>query len=100
MHPTGDRNAIVRRIDRIISRFGEANEENESEYYAEVNQILNQVEIYDQVWYVRYTPENGKHSEEAVILVKEILEKLENIPDGCAECFPFEIIEELKEEYL
>ena len=54
-----------------------------------MNQILNQVEIYDQVWHVRHTPENGKHSEEAVILVKEILEKLKNIPDGCAECFPF-----------
>lgn len=55
MHPTGDRNAIVRRIDRIISQFEEANEENESEYSVEVNQILN---------------------------------------------FPFELIEELKEEYL
>lgn len=45
-----NRNPILRRIDRIISRFREANEENESEYYAEVNQILNQVEIYDQGW--------------------------------------------------
>ena len=25
---------------------------------------------------------------------------LENIPDGCAECFPFETIDELKREYL
>ena len=49
MHPTGDRNAIVRRIDRIISQFGEANEENESEYSVEVNQILNQVEICVQM---------------------------------------------------
>ena len=50
--------------------------------------------------YVRHTPENGKHSNEAVMLVKEILEKLNSIPDGCSECFPFETIEELKEEYL
>lgn len=26
--------------------------------------------------------------------------KLEEIPDGCAEYFPFELIEELKQEYL
>jgi len=25
---------------------------------------------------------------------------LEKIPDGCAELFPFELIDELKEEYL
>ena len=49
-----NRKAILRRIDRIISQFGEANEENESEYTVEVNQILNQVEIYDQVWFARH----------------------------------------------
>lgn len=54
-----------------ISQIGGVNEENESEYYTEVNQILSQVEIYDKVWYVRHAPENGKHSEEAVILDKE-----------------------------
>lgn len=27
-------------------------------------------------------------------------ERLEGIPDGCAECFPFEIIDELEREYL
>ena len=32
-----NRKAILRRIDRIISQFGEANEENESEYSVEVN---------------------------------------------------------------
>ena len=95
-----NRNAILRRIDRVISQFGEANEENESEYYVEVGQILNQVEIYDQIWYARNTPEKGKHSAEAVTLVKELVEKLEDIPDGCAECFPFETIEELRVEYL
>lgn len=25
---------------------------------------------------------------------------LENIPDGCAETFPFDLIDELKEEYF
>lgn len=31
---------------------------------------------------------------------KEIVTRLEEIPDGCAECFPFELIDELKREYL
>lgn len=33
-------------------------------------------------------------------LVKEIIERLENIPDGCSEMFPFQDIDELKNEYI
>ena len=44
-------------------------------------------------------PESGDHSVEGIELVKEFVSKLEQIPDGCAECFPFEQIEELKREY-
>ena len=45
-------------------------------------------------------PDNGNHSEEAISLVKDVISRLKDIPDGCAECFPFDIIEELKREYL
>lgn len=38
-------------------------------------------------------------SQEAKKLVREIINRLEQIPDGCAECFPFEVIDELKQEY-
>ena len=55
---------------------------------------------YDQVWYVRHMPEEGRHSREAKELVEAFVAILENIPDGCAECFPFETIDELKREYL
>lgn len=41
-----------------------------------------------------------KHSQRAVELIKEIVERLENIEDGGAECFPFETIEALRMEYL
>lgn len=44
--------------------------------------------------------EEGEHSREGKKLAKEIMERLEEIPDGCAEYFPFEIIERLKKEYL
>ena len=50
-------------------------------------------------WFIRHMPEEGKHSQEAKELVREIITRLEQIPDGCAECFPFEVIDELKQEY-
>ena len=40
------------------------------------------------------------HSRKAIQLVREFIGILEKIPDGCAELFPFELIDELKEEYL
>ena len=91
---------ILRRLEHVIRRYGEADEENESNFSADVDAIISQIEIYDQVWYVRHMPENGRHSAEAIELVRKFVSRLEEIPDGCAECFPFETIEELKTEYL
>lgn len=95
-----NRKAILRRLDRIIACYGEANEGNEMEYDSDVNMLVSQIEIYDQIWYVRHTPSGNRHSDEAVSLVKEFVARLEDISDGCAECFPFEMIDKLKEEYL
>ena len=95
-----NRKAILRRLDRIIVAYGEANERNEIEYDSDVNMLVSQIEIYDQIWYVRHTPSDNRHSDEAVSLVKEFVSCLEAIPDGCEEYFPFERIDELKEEYL
>ena len=94
------KDAILRRLDRLIAQYGEANEENETEFSIDVDAIISQIEIYDQVWYVRHMPEAGKHSREAIAIVKEFVARLKEIPDGCAECFPFETIEELEREYL
>lgn len=95
-----NKKAILQRLDRIIGHYGEANESNEFEFESDVKRLLSQVEIYDQVWYVRHIPECGEHSKEAVELVKEFISILEKIPDGCAELFPFELIDELRKEYL
>lgn len=54
---------------------------------------IAQIEIYDRVWYIRHMPESGDHSVEGIELVKEFISRLEQIPDGCAERFPFEQIE-------
>ena len=90
------REAILRRLARLIAVYGEANEENESEFQLDVNLLISQIEIYDQVWFVRHLPDEGEHSDEAVELVSEFIKMLEEIPDGCAEMFPFETIEELR----
>lgn len=95
-----NRDAILRRLDRVIYQYGEANEDNEMEFSTDVGMILSQLEIYDRIWFVRHMPEEGEHSREGIELVKKIVERLEGIPDGCAECFPFEMIDELKREYL
>ena len=41
--------AILRRLRYVIYRYGEANEANESNYGADVNRLVSQIEIYDQV---------------------------------------------------
>ena len=92
--------AILRRLEAVIDRYGEANEENEMDFSIDVEGILSQVEIYEQIWYVREYQETMRHSQRAVSLIKEIIVRLENIVDGGAECFPFETIEELRKEYL
>ena len=95
-----NRDAILRRLDAVIAYYGEANEGNELDFSVDVDMIISQLEIYDQVWYVRHMPPEGEHSREAISLAKEFVSRLEEIPDGCAECFPFGTIDELKREYL
>lgn len=95
-----NKDAILRRLDYIIVVYGEAREDNESNFSIDVGMIISQLEIYDQIWFVRHMPKKGEHSREAQELAAEIVSRLKDIPDGGAECFPFELIDELKEEYL
>ena len=95
-----NKEAILRRLDYIIMDYGEATEENEMNFAAAVRQLVNQVEIYDQIWFVRHFSKESKHSREAIELMRAFVQKLKDIPDGCAELFPFELIEELEAEYL
>ena len=95
-----NKNAILRRLDMLIIRYGEANEKNEIDFSIDVDMLVSQIEIYDQIWYARHKTENSNHSREAVELVKEFIARLEEIPDGCEELFPFELIDTLRKEYL
>ena len=95
-----NKSALLRRLELLISHYEEANEKNEIDFSIDVNMLVSQIEIYNQIWYVRHMPENGDHSREAVELVREFVTRLEEIPDGCAELFPFELIDTLRKEYL
>lgn len=95
-----NKSAILRRLNDIIRRYGEANWRNEMDFSVDVERLLSQVEIYDQIWYIRHTPATGTHSGEAIVLIQEFIKQLERIPDGGAECFPFELIDRLKKEYF
>lgn len=94
-----NKKAILRRLDEIIRRYGAANESNESDFSLDVRRVLYQVEIYDRIWFVRHMPKEGEHSHEGICLIQEFVKRLEEIPDECAECFPFDMIEELKNEW-
>lgn len=66
--------AILRRLDSIIVFYGETNERNERNFSRNVDQIISQLEIYDQLCYVRNIVSGQKHSNEAMKLVREIID--------------------------
>ena len=102
--------SILARLDSIIRHYGEATEENEFEFSSDVSELVSQIEIFDQSIINKYKASEfgelssylGKndHSKEAIELVEEFVEVLQDIPDGCAELFPFDMIDELTEEFL
>ena len=92
--------SILRRLSFIINRYGAATEANEMDYAYDVENLIAQIEIYDQIWFVRHMPKQGKHSVEAIELVKEFVVKLEEIEEGDSEMFPYTTIEKLKKEFI
>ena len=92
--------AILRRLDDVIARYREATEENELAFESDTDMLIHQIEVYDQIWLARRGSEMGKHSREGLALVRLFLKRLGEIPDCCAERFPFEMMELLEDEYL
>ena len=95
-----NKSAIIRQLFDLIDRYVEANEDNEFNFSSDVDALVSQTEIYNQVWSVKHMQEEGSRSKEAIELVEEFIERLEEIPDGGAELFPFEHIEKLREQYF
>lgn len=94
---------ILNRLRYIYAVLGDPDEDNEWEFASRVRNIVTQLEIYDQAWFSRDVEQsadvNGKlHSRKAIGVAQEIVNILmEN--EGCAECFPYEIVEDLKANF-
>lgn len=94
---------ILNRLRYIYAVLGNLDEDNEWEFASRVRNIVTQLEIYDQAWCSRDREQsidvNGKlHNRKAIEVAQEIVNILmEN--EGCAECFPYEIVEELKANF-
>lgn len=48
-----NKEAILRRMDRVIWQYGEATETNEMDFTIAVDMVISQLEIYNQIWFVR-----------------------------------------------
>ena len=83
---------ILRRLDFLALRYGKANEGNEASFCEDVGQLVRQIEIYDRIMFAR----TGRHCTQ---FVKQFVDRLETIPDDCAETFPFDLIDELRRDW-
>ena len=83
--------------------MGSPNDMNEMEFSCEVGKIISQLEIYDQVWVARDLKnavriEERLHSTKGIELTKKIINVLMG-DEGCAESFPYDVVDELKAEF-
>lgn len=92
---------IMHELYTLFSTLGFVSESNEFSYSLGTDRVLRLLEIYDQAWVEKEKIGNKAmkaHSEHGKVLAEEIVEYLlEN--EGCAECFPYDEVEELKKEY-
>lgn len=96
-------NQILHRLHQIYRVMGSPDDMNESDFCVETGKIIAQLEIYDQVWVARDLKNAVKinaniHSPKGIQLAREIISVLME-DEGCAECFPYDIISELKTEF-
>ena len=73
------------------------------EFSYQVGKIISQLEIYDQVWVARDLGNAVKvaehlHSKNGIELAGKIINILLE-DEGCAESFPYDVVDELKVEF-
>lgn len=93
-----NKEAILRRLCYIRNKYGEVTWRNETDISVEVRKLISQIEIYDQVHFVRNMPGVNGHSTEARELAMRFIENLEEI-NSVSHSFPHMIIEELKNDF-
>lgn len=96
---------IMRQLYILYRHLGSPTESNEYQYYSEVRKLISWLEIYAQVWVARdsahavqKTDGGSLHSQQGIKLAKQMIDLLSE-DEGCAECFPFDIIKELKVQF-
>ena len=94
---------ILNRLQQIYRVMESPDDMNESDFWVETNKIVAQLEIYDQVWVARNLKDavrinDNIHSPKGIQLAKEIISILME-DEGCAESFPYNIIDELQAEF-
>lgn len=95
---------IIGRLKHVYDMLGDLNEDNEADFDVEVGRLIAQLEIFDQIHVSRKPYEATKcgighrHSAQGIELAGRIVRILEE-HEGNAECFPYELIDDLKGEY-
>ena len=93
--------AILRRLRWIIQKYGSVSFwNNESDFSCDVDRLVSQIEIYDQYWLLHGASSDGKHCVKTIELVKEFVDILKDIDEGDSEMFPYNVMEELEQEYF
>lgn len=83
--------------------MGSPDDMNEMEFSYAVDKIISQLEIYDQIWVARDLRNAIKvkehlHSKKGIELARKIINILLE-DEGCAESFPYDIVDRLKAEF-
>ena len=94
---------ILNRLQQIYQIMESPDDTNELEVSYQVGKIISQLEIYDQVWVARdlgnaVRIEEHLHSTNGIELASKIVSVLLE-DEGCAERFPYDVVDELKKEF-
>lgn len=94
---------ILNRLQQIYQIMESPDDTNELEFSYQVGKIISQLEIYDQVWVARDLGNAVRigehlHSKNGIELAGKIVSILLE-DEGCAECFPYDVVDELKKEF-
>ena len=90
---------ILSRLHRLEMIYHMATESNEFCISDDVCHLLEQIAVWDRTM-KRRDSIKAKHHPDTIEFMREFIKALEEFPDGGAELFPFEMIDELTKEYL
>lgn len=94
---------ILNRLQQIYRIMESPDDTNELEFSYQVGKSISQLEIYDQVWVARdlgnaVRIKEHLHSKNGIELAGKIVSVLLE-DEGCAERFPYDVVDKLKMEF-